>query len=166
MRMGIKRRECLDPSQGRKKQRLEAPPQRLFPVMQQGKVLVGMGTPMGLNGLLELDDDCAKDIVLVEPVGKEMHAHIRQPGRGLDDLRTQGNRPTAWRLARAPLGPMELPLSPPPVEMADTHGNGSLPLGDLVEEDAARARWVLLEHGPQQSLLDFTKLAPSTKGWT
>jgi hypothetical protein len=50
--------------------------------------------------------------------------------------------------------------------MADTHGHGSLPLGDFVEEDAARARWVLMEQCPQQSLLDFTKLSPSTKGWT
>jgi len=99
-------------------------------------------------------------------VGKEMHAHTRQTGRDLDDLRTQSNRPTAWRSVRAPLGPIELPLSPPPVERADTHGNGSLPLGDLVEEYAARARRVLMEQCPQQSLLDFTKLSPSTKRWT
>jgi len=75
------------PHKGAKKQRLEATPQCLFPVMQQGKVLVGMGTLIRLNGLRELDDDCAKALVLVEPVGKEMHAHTRQPGRGLDNLR-------------------------------------------------------------------------------
>src|SRR5215471_14480209 len=50
--------------------------------------------------------------------------------------------------------------------MANTHCNGALQCGDFVEEYAARARRVLMEQGPQQSLLDCTKLAPSTKGWT
>ena len=95
MLVGIKPRECLDPQQGRKKQCLEAPPQRLVPVMQQGKVVIGMGALMGLDGLLELDHHWAKDLVLVEPVGKEMHPRKLQMGRGLDDLRPTG----AWRTA-------------------------------------------------------------------
>ena len=164
--MRIKRGESVDAQQGRKKQRLEAATQRLFPVMQQGKVVVGMGALMGFDGLLKLDHHRAKGILLVEPVGKEMHAHKGQTGRDLDDLRARGNRRTAWRLARAPLGPIQLPLSPPPVEMAETHRHEDLPLGDLVEEDSARTLRVLMEQGPQQGLLHFTKLSPSTKGWT
>jgi len=63
------------PQQGGKKQGLKAPPQRLLAVMQQREVIVGLGALMGLDGLSELGDNRAKGIVLIEPMGKEMHAH-------------------------------------------------------------------------------------------
>jgi hypothetical protein len=50
--------------------------------------------------------------------------------------------------------------------MAHTHHHGYLPLRALVQEHSARALRVLLEQGPQQGLLPYTKLAPGTKGWT
>ena len=76
MLVRIEPRQFLDPQQGRKKQRLEATTERLLPVMQQGKVGVGMGALMGLDRLRELPHYQAKDLALVQPVGKEMHADI------------------------------------------------------------------------------------------
>ena len=135
--------------------------------MQQGKVVVRMRRLIGLYRLLELGHHRAKGSLLVEPMGKQMHAHTRQMGRDPDDLCARGNRPMACqRGCGRPLRTIEPPCSPPPVEMANAHRNRSLPLGDLVEEHPARARWVLLEQAPQQGLLNFTQLAPSTKGWT
>jgi hypothetical protein len=63
--------------------------------MHQGKVVVGIGVLMGLDGLRALEHHWAKDLVLVEPVGKEMHTRTRQMGRGLDDLRPTGARRAA-----------------------------------------------------------------------
>jgi hypothetical protein len=50
--------------------------------------------------------------------------------------------------------------------MAKTHRHRSLPLADLVEKHAARARRIFLEHAPQQGLLNFAKLSARIKGWT
>ena len=92
MLVGIESGQCLDPQQGGKKQGLKAPPQRLLAVMQQREVIVGLGALMGLDGLGELGHNRAKGIVLIEPMGKEMHAHTRQMRRDLDDRCARTNR--------------------------------------------------------------------------
>jgi len=165
MLVGIERGEPVDAQQGRKKKRLKAVHKRLLPVMQQSKVIIGIRALMGRYRLRELGHNRAQGLVLVKPMGKKMHAHIRQMGCDTDDGYATGHRLTAWRLTRASLAPIELPLSPPPVEMTDTHGHGSL-LDNFVEEHSAWALRILVEQAPQQGLLNFTKLAPSTKGWT
>jgi hypothetical protein len=67
MRVGIERRESVDAKQGRQQESLKAAPQRLLPVRQQGKVVIGMRGLMGqpfqgsiskpliLNALFSLD---------------------------------------------------------------------------------------------------------------
>ena len=50
--------------------------------------------------------------------------------------------------------------------MTKAHRKRYLPVGDLVEQHPARALRVLLEHAPQQGLLNCAKLSPSRKGWT
>jgi hypothetical protein len=77
MLMRINRGESIDAHQGRKKQRLKAPPQRLRAVMEQGKVVARMRVLMGLSPLRELLHHRAKEIRLVEPSGTQMHAHRR-----------------------------------------------------------------------------------------
>ena len=84
MLVGIESGQGRDPQQGGKKQGLKAPPQRLLAVMQQREVIVGLGALMGLDGLSELGHNRAKGIVLIEPMGKEMHANTRQMGCDLD----------------------------------------------------------------------------------
>src|SRR6266705_1026073 len=164
--VGIEPGEAVDTQQGRKKQCLEAAQKRLLAVMQQGQVVVWMRELIGLDRLLELSHHWTKGLLLVEPMGKQMHAHKREMGRDPVDRCDRGHRLMACRLLRAALGTIEPPYSPPPVEMANTHRNRSLPVGDLVEEHPTRARRVLVEQVPQQGLLNFTQLAPSTKGWT
>jgi hypothetical protein len=166
MRVGIERRESVDAKQGRKKQRLKAASQCLLSMMHQGAVVVWMRSRMRRYRLLELDHNRAKEIVLVEPLGKKMHPHTRETGGDVDDLCTRGRRRVACGSAWAALTTIEMPCGPPPIEMADAHRHRSLPLGDLVEQHPARALRVLMEQGPQQGLLHLAKLAPSTKGWT
>jgi hypothetical protein len=50
--------------------------------------------------------------------------------------------------------------------MTEAHRHRYLPLGDLGEEQPARARRVLVEQCPQQGLLNLAELAPCIKGWT
>src|SRR6266436_6340280 len=78
MRMRIQRGESVDPHQGRKKQRLKAPSQRLLAVMEQGKVVAGMRTLLGLYRLREWLHHRTTETLLVEPNGKQMYAHRRQ----------------------------------------------------------------------------------------
>src|SRR5712692_3322166 len=125
-----------------------------------------MRSLMGGYHLLEAGHNRAKGMLLVEPVGKEMHAYIRQTGRDLDKRCARGTRAMAWRLTRAALATIELPLSPPAVDMADAHCQRSLSFGYLVEEHPTRALRVLVEQGPQQGLLHVAELSSSTKGWT
>jgi hypothetical protein len=51
----------------------------------------------------------------------------------LDDICISGHRLLGGHPARAPFATIELPSYPPPVEMADTHGNGYLALSHLGE---------------------------------
>ena len=89
---GIERGEPVDAKQGRKKQRLKAATQRLLPVMHQGTVVARLCTLMALYRLRQPGHHRAKGIVLVEPVRKEMHAHIRQTRRALDKRCARGPR--------------------------------------------------------------------------
>ena len=80
MLVGIERSEPVDAQQGCKKERLKAVHKRLLPVMQQSKVVIGIRTLMSLYRLRELGHNRAQGLVLVKPMGKKMHAHIRQMG--------------------------------------------------------------------------------------
>src|SRR2546429_5139877 len=51
------------------------------------------------------------------------------------------------------------PCEPPPVDVAQTHGNHDLPFGGLVEQYPARTLRLFLEHTPQQGLLHFAQLS-------
>jgi len=93
-----------------------------------------------------------------------MHTHIRQTGPHLNDLCTRGRRLTAWGVARAALGPIELPLTPQAIQMANTDVNGRMTLGDLVEQEPTRALRVFMKQGPQPGLLNVTELSACTKG--
>ena len=55
-------------------------------MMQQGKVVARMRVLMSLYRLCELGHHRAKGLVLVEPMGKQMHADKRQTGRNLDEM--------------------------------------------------------------------------------
>jgi len=77
MLVGIEAGQGRDPQQRGKKQGLKTMEQGLLPMMQQGKVIVGMGALMGLDGLSELGHNRAKGLVLIEPTSEEMHAHTR-----------------------------------------------------------------------------------------
>src|SRR5215470_636121 len=116
--------------------------------MQQRKVVARMRVLMGRYRLPELGHYRAKGLLLVEPMGKQMHAYKRQMGRDPDHLCARDHRPMACSLMWAALATIEPPCHPPPVEMANAHPHRSLHVGDLVEEHSARARWVLLEQVP------------------
>src|SRR6266446_3736562 len=107
------------------------------------------------------------------PQGKGARECFSKPGPtqrrtpcDLDDLCASGHRPLVRRPARASLATIDLPGRPPPVEMADTHGNRSLVVSHLVEEHSAGALRVVMEQGPQQRLLHFAQLASRTTRWT
>src|SRR5712671_2659572 len=137
--------------------------------MQQDKVIVWMPLLIGLYGLLELGHHRLQGVLLVEPMGKEMHPHKRHMGHDPHDphdLCATGNCHTALRVPRTALATIHPPCGPPPIDMAKTHSQGYLPLGHLVEEHATRALWLLLEQAPQQSLFNFTELSSRTKRWT
>ena len=51
----------------------------------------------------------------------------------MDDFCASGHRPLVGHPARASFATIELPGGPPPVEMADTHGNGYLAVRNLGE---------------------------------
>src|SRR6516165_9406207 len=76
-------------------------------------------------------------------------AHKRQTGYDADDLCARGHRQTAHSVARTALGPIECPLHPQPIEMADAHRHQHLPLGGLCEQLTARALRGLVEQLPQ-----------------
>jgi len=121
---------------------------------------------MGLYGLLELGHYRLKGPVLIEPMGKEMHAYIGQVRPHLDDRCPGGRRPQPWGVARSALWPIELPLVSQAIEMAHTDIKGSMSLGDLVEQAPTGTLWVVTKQVPQAGLIDVTKLSTGTKGWT
>src|SRR6266545_3164375 len=123
---------------------------RRLAVRQQGKVIFRMRRLMGLDRLRQ----------------QGHHPDTCHMGRDPDDLCARGNRPMPPSLTRAALATIEPPSDPPAVDMAKAHRNRSLPLADLVEEHPARALRILLEHAPQQGLLNFAQLSARIKGWT
>src|SRR5207248_9783187 len=78
--------DAVDATPRRKKQRLQAAPKRRLAMMQQGKVIARMRVFMRLYGLGELGHNRAKGLVLVEPMGQQMHTDTRQTGRHLDEM--------------------------------------------------------------------------------
>src|SRR5262249_23025386 len=134
--------------------------------MPQGKVVALMRVLMGLDRLCELGHHRPHRILLVEPLDKQMHPHTRQTGRHLDDLCARGNKPIAFGWPGTAPATIEPPCGPPPIDMTQAHRKRDLPLGDLVEEQPARAGRVLVEQCPQQGLLHLAELAPCIKGWT
>src|SRR5215471_1404411 len=165
MLVGIELREAVNTPQRRKKQRLKAAQQRRLAVMPQGTVVTRMRGLIGRDRLRELGHHWAKGLLVVKPPGKQMHPYTRQTGCHVDDLCASGNRPMALNLPRAAPATIEPPGGPPPIDMPQGHRKRSLPLGNLVEEDPARARRVLVEQGPQQGLLHLAELAPRPKSW-
>ena len=55
-------------------------------MMQQSKVIARMRVFLRLYRLGELGHNRAKGRVLVEPMGKQMHADKRQAGHNLDEM--------------------------------------------------------------------------------
>jgi hypothetical protein len=92
---------------------------------------------MGFNRLLETSHDRRKGLLLVEPMGKKMHAHIRQMRRNLDQRTASGS--AACHVARTSLASIALPCGAQPIEMAHAHRKRSLHVGDLVEQCSGRA---------------------------
>src|SRR5215475_1443711 len=90
-----------------------------------------MRSLIGFYRLRELLHYRVQETLVGEPMGKKVHAHKRQTGCNADDLCARGHRRTARSLARTALGPIEPPLHPQPVEMADTHRHQSLALGEI-----------------------------------
>ena len=84
--MGIEGGEAVDATPRRKKQGLKATQKRRLAMRHQGKVLARMRLLMRLYRLGELSHNWAKGLVLVEPMGKQMHADTRQTGRNLDEM--------------------------------------------------------------------------------
>jgi len=164
--VGIQRGERLEATEGGKNQGLKTLTQGVVAVLEQGKVVTGMGVLMRFDGLLELCHHRVTCSLVIEPMGKAMDAHRGQTGPHLDDLCTGGRRPEAWGVARSAFRPIELPLVPHAIEMANAEVKGCLSLGDLVEHKPTGALWVFMKQGPQPSLLDVTKLSTGTKGWT
>ena len=72
--MGIERGESVDATQRRKKQGLKAAQKRRLAMMPQGKVIARMRLLIGLYRLRELSHNRVKGMLLVEPMGKHMHA--------------------------------------------------------------------------------------------
>ena len=74
MLASIELREPVDTQQGGKKQGLKAAQKCLLTVMEQGKVIAWMRLLIGLYRLRELSHNRVKGMLLVEPMGKHMHA--------------------------------------------------------------------------------------------
>jgi hypothetical protein len=93
MLVGIELGQSVDAQEGRNKQGLKPSQQSRLTVMQEGKVVVGMGLLMGLDGLPELSHHRVEGPVLIEPMLKEMHAYIEQTGLDSDDRGAGSRRP-------------------------------------------------------------------------
>jgi hypothetical protein len=164
MLVGITRCESVNASQGRKKQGRKAAYKCLRAGRQQRKGVVGLGAFMGLYRRLESGHNRSKCLLRVEPMCEEMHANTRQTGRDRYERSPGAKRRTAFGVARATLGPIELPEAPEPLKLADAQRYGCPSLGDLVEQDPARALRVIVKPSPQPGLRNVAKLASSIKG--
>jgi hypothetical protein len=84
--MGIKGGESVDATQRRKKQCVKAAQKRRLAMMLQGKVIARRRVLMRLYRLGELGHNRAKGLVLIEPMGQQMHADKRQTGQNVDEM--------------------------------------------------------------------------------
>jgi hypothetical protein len=137
--------ESIDAQERGKQQGLKASPQGLITVMQEGKVVTGMGFLVDGDGLLELRHYGVEGTLLIEPVLKEMHAHIGQTGLDADDAGAGGRRPMTGGMSRASLGSTKLPLTSQAVEMTDTDVKRRMALGDLVEHEPTGAQGLFMK---------------------
>src|SRR6266404_1081419 len=105
--------------------------------MQQGKVLVWMPVLIGLYGLLELGHHRLNGVLLVEPMGKQMHTDKRQPRHNLDEMSMRLRFFLRARSARSPFPAIEPPCLPQAIDL--TEGDRDLPLRfcDRMEHHAA-----------------------------
>ena len=84
--MGIEGGEAVEAKQRRNKQRLKAAQKCRRTMMPQSKVIARMRVFIRLYRLCELSHNRAKGLVLVEPLGQQMHADKRQPRPNLDEM--------------------------------------------------------------------------------
>src|SRR6266446_6384538 len=118
--------------------------------MQQGKVLTRMGALMLADGLCE----------------PRHHPHKGQTRSNTDHGIARAHGAVCRCPRGAALATAQLPLGSPAVDLAQCHPRPNLMLGRFGEQVSAGAMEVLLEYGPQQSLLDFSEFATVTKRWT
>src|SRR5262249_22440969 len=135
-------------------------------MMQQGKIVVGIGVLISLDRLLKSGHYGRKRLLLVEPVGEEMHPDKRQMGRDLHQCCTRTRRMAQGGVTGAAFTPIQVPLHPQSVEMANAHRHRNLTLSNLFEHDTAWALRVLVEHLPHQGHLHDAQLSPGLKRWT
>ncbi len=166
MLVGIELGEAFDAKEGSQKEGLEASPQGLVAVMQEGKVVIRMRLLVARDGLLKLSDHRVEDALLIEPMLKEMEAYRGQTGLYPDDLGPAGRWPMTGGVARAPLRAAKLPLTPQAVEMTDTDIEGRMTLGHLVEQESTGALRVFMQQVQQESFVDDIELSTRKKGWT
>jgi hypothetical protein len=114
--------------------------------MQEGEVVTGVRLLMGCDRLLELSHNRVKGTLLIEPMLKEMHAHIGQTGLDADDVGAGARRSMTRGVARASLGSAKLPLTSQAVEMADTDVKRRTTLGDLVEQEPTGALGLYMKY--------------------
>ena len=86
MLMGITGGESVDATQRRNKPRVKAAHTRRLAMMEQSTVIARMRVCMRLYRLGEPGHHRATGLVLVEPLGNQMHADKRQTGHNLDEM--------------------------------------------------------------------------------
>ena len=86
MFLGLEGGEAVDATQRRKTPGLQAVQKRRLAMMQQGKVVARMRVFMRRYRLRDLGHNRVQGPVLVEPMGKQMHADKGQTGRNLDEM--------------------------------------------------------------------------------
>src|SRR2546430_17612076 len=101
MLTGIELAQVVDTQQGHKKQRLKAVQDGRRAMMQQGKALVWVRLLLGLDSLRELGHHWTKGLLVVESLGKYLHAHTWHMGRDADNVRTRAHRLRAISMPRA-----------------------------------------------------------------
>jgi hypothetical protein len=84
--MGSACGESVDATQRRKKQCWQAVPKRRLAMMPQGKVIARMRLRMRRYRWGKLGHNRPQGLVLVEPMGPQMHADQRQTGHHVDEM--------------------------------------------------------------------------------
>src|SRR5260370_14224978 len=95
-----------------------------------------------------------------------MHPHTGQAGSNTGHGIARAHGAVCRRPKGAALATAQRPLGSPAVDLAQCHPRPNLMLGRFGEQVSAGAMEVLLEHGPQQSLLNLIYFANRPKPWT